>query len=171
MSSYSPIHTSPPAEPSLYNRVFWIAYFANVCVVSGNALTFRFADMVNFLGGTEEIAGQIISIAVIASLAGRLVLGQIIDRFGIRRVWVTMAAVFTLGSLLILGVQQLSWMLYLGRGLFAVGLAGMTTCSMVHIQNQAPDHRRTEIIGTLGSSGFVGMILGSQLGDFIITLI
>ena len=38
---------------------------------------------------------------------------------------------------------------------------------MVHIQNQVPPHRRTEVIGSLGSSGFIGMTLGTQLGDGI----
>ncbi|QDU80327.1 major facilitator superfamily transporter [Polystyrenella longa] len=170
MSSFSPIHTRPYTEPNIYNKVFWIAYFANVSVVSGNALTFRFAELVNFLGGTEEIAGQIISISVMAALAGRVVLGQIIDRFGIRVVWMSMSIVFTFGSLMIVSVQDLTWVIYLGRILFAIGLSGMVTSSMVHIQNQAPDHRRTEIIGSLGSSGFVGMILGSQLGDIVMSL-
>ncbi|MEZ6049019.1 MAG: MFS transporter [Planctomycetaceae bacterium] len=110
------------------------------------------------------------SLAVIISLVGRCFLGQIIDRFGIRRVWMGMSLVFILGSLVVLSVQDLSWVLYAGRAMFAIGISGMVTCSMVHIQNQAPDHRRTEIIGTLGSSGFVGMILGSQLGDLIISL-
>ncbi|MCA9118438.1 MAG: MFS transporter, partial [Planctomycetaceae bacterium] len=49
----------------------------------------------------------------------------------------------------------------------AIGLAGMLTCSMVHIQIHVPLHRRTEVIGSLGTSGFVGMVLGTQGGDWI----
>jgi MFS family permease len=63
--------------------------------------------------------------------------------------------------------SQAMWQLYLARAAFAVGLAGMFTCSIVHIQNQVPAHRRTEVVGSLGASGFLGMILGSQVGDWI----
>lgn len=168
-TSISPIHSSPFPEPSIYNRTFWIAYLANVAVVSGNALTFRFAEFVNYLGGSEEIAGQIISLAVLMSLGGRLFLGQAIDRFGVRKVWTMMTLIFICGSSLIWCSSELNWMVYMGRGVFALGLSGMLTCSVFHIQSLAPDHRRTEMIGSLGSSGFVGMILGSQLGDLILT--
>ena len=56
-----------------------------------------------------------------------------------------------------------------GRGVgglaeWGQSLAGMFTCSIVHIQNQVPAERRTEVIGNLGSSGFLGMIVGSLLG-------
>jgi MFS family permease len=43
----------------------------------------------------------------------------------------------------------------------------MFSCSIVHIQNQVPAHRRTEVIGSLGSSGFVGTILGTQMSDLM----
>src|SRR5258708_35475086 len=43
----------------------------------------------------------------------------------------------------------------------------MFSCWIVHIQNQVPAHRRTEVIGSLGSSGFVGTIIGTQLSDLI----
>jgi MFS family permease len=43
----------------------------------------------------------------------------------------------------------------------------MTTAAILHVQNQAPRARRTEVVGNFGSSGFIGMILGSQLGDLI----
>jgi MFS family permease len=43
----------------------------------------------------------------------------------------------------------------------------MFTSSIVHIQHGVPAARRTELIASLGSSGFVGMVIGSQLGDFI----
>jgi MFS family permease len=63
------------------------------------------------------------------------------------------------------------WLLYVARAAFYVGLTGMFACSMAHIQNHVPADRRTEIIGNLGSSGFVGMILGSNLGDAILYFI
>src|SRR5690606_20261035 len=47
--------------------------------------------------------------------------------------------------------------------------SSMFACSIYHIQNQVPAYRRTEIIGSLGSSGFVGMVVGTQLGDLLFT--
>ena len=51
---------------TIYNRVFWLAYAANVSLVTANALTFRFAELVNYLGGTEEITGAIVSTGMFA---------------------------------------------------------------------------------------------------------
>ena len=56
-------------------------------------------------------------------------------------------------------------MLYLGRILWAIGISGMFTCSTFHMQACVAEHRRTEFLGLLGSSGFIGMILGTQLVD------
>lgn len=154
------------AEP-VYSAAFWIAYAANTAVVTGNALTFRFAELVDFLGGHERTAGVIIGIATAAALLSRLYLGQALDRYGVRRLWVASSLLFVAGGALLTAADSLSALLLAARSLFAIGLAGMFTCSTVHIQNLVPPHRRTEVIGSLGSSGFVGMILGSLLGDMI----
>ena len=158
-----------PAIPSsrIYNRVFWLAYAANVSLVMANALTFRFAEFVSWLGGSEETAGTIVSVGILGALAIRLVLGQAIDNYGTRRLWMLGSVVYITSSSFFLVLADLGWPIYLARLGFAVGIATMFTCSMVHIQNLVPANRRTEVIGNLGSSGFVGMILGSQLGDWI----
>lgn len=176
-STESEPNAGKPAEPdrlepnnpsgSIYNRVFWLAYAANVSLVMANALTFRFADFISWLGGTEETAGTIVSVGIFGALAVRLVLGQAIDNYGTRRLWMIGGTIYIASTSLFLLIHDLGWPIYLARLGFAAGIATMFTCSMVHIQNLVPAHRRTEIIGNLGSSGFVGMILGSQLGDWI----
>ncbi len=153
--------------PSIYNRVFWLAYVANVSLVMANALTFRFAEFVSWLGGSQETAGTIVSVGIFGALAVRLVLGQGIDNYGTRRLWIIGGIMYTISSACFLVLSDLSWPIYAARLGFAAGIATMFTCSMVHIQNQVPANRRTEVIGNLGSSGFVGMILGSQVGDWI----
>ena len=160
----------PAAVPdrSIYNRVFWLAYVANVSLVMANALTFRFAEFVStYLNGTEETAGTIVSVGIFGALALRLVLGQAIDNYGTRRLWTIGSIVYIASASSFLVITELGWPIYLARLGFATGIATMFTCSMVHIQNQVPASRRTEIIGNLGSSGFLGMILGAQLGDWI----
>lgn len=166
--------TIEPAEPpqiprdtGIYNGVFWTAFLANTALTTANALTFRFAELVAYLGGSEKTAGTIVSMSVIGALCARLILGQAIDRYGTRKSWLVATGMFLVSCVLFLMVRSLSWKIYAARTLFAVGLAGMFTCSMVHVQNRVPSHRRTEIIGALGTSGFLGIIFGSQLGDWI----
>jgi MFS family permease len=163
------IPTVPGDRPNgtIYDRTFWLAYSANLLLVTANALTFRFAEFVSYLGGTESITGQIVSAGLIGSLLSRLFLGQAIDGLGVRRIWMVSSVVFTTGCVLLTVIASLGWPIYLARMLFTIGLAAMFACSLYHIQSHAPVHRRTEIIGSLGSSGFVGMIMGTQFGDLI----
>lgn len=162
-----PVRPAVVSDRSIYNRVFWLAYVANVSLVMANALTFRFAEFVSWLGGSEETAGLIVSVGIVGALSVRLVLGQAIDNYGTRRLWIIGCIVYITSASLFLGMSHLGWSIYLARLGFAAGIATMFTCSMVHVQNLVPANRRTEVIGNLGSSGFVGMILGAQLGDWI----
>jgi MFS family permease len=172
-----PSLASPPlAEKSLYGREFFLAYLANVLLVTGSALTFRFAEFVAYLRGSETLAGEIISLGLIVSLVARFWLGQAIDRFGPRRIWLFASLLFLVGSLLFPVTDHFSTpgkvspLLWWARVVYQLGVAGMFACSMVHIQNLAPPWRRTELIGSLGTSGFVGQIVGTQLGDLIFGL-
>jgi MFS family permease len=153
---------------SVYNRNFWLAYAANVMLVTANALTFHFAELVSSLGGTEQLTGSIIRTGLIGALLLRLAMGRVIDRYGAGFLW-TLCSTGIIGGLLwFTTIDSLGWQLHAARVIFSVSLAGMFTCSIVYIQNQVPPERRTEVIGNLGSSGFVGMIIGSNLGDFIL---
>ena len=152
---------------SIYDRTFWLAYAANVMLVMANALTFRFAEFVNWLGGTEEVTGRIVSVGIVGSLLVRFTLGRDIDGLGVRRIWISSSLLFILGCGLMTGLGRLGWELYVARVAFAIGMASAFAASISHIQQQVPPHRRTEVLGSLGSSGFLGMILGSQLGDQI----
>ncbi len=155
-------------EETIYNRLFWLCYLANVVLVTANALTFRFADLITYLGGTEELVGDIVSCGVLVALIARFFMGQGIDRYGVRRIWAISAITFVIGATGLAFSRSLSWEIFAFRTFFATGIAGMFTCSVVHIQQRVPHHRRTEVIGSLGSSGFVGMILGTQVSDFLL---
>jgi MFS family permease len=167
------VQTAPASdvEDSLYTRAFWWAYVANLLLVTANALTFRFAEFVNFLGGTEEATGEIVRAGVLGSILIRFTLARDLDRLGVRRLWISSSILFVFGAGLLLLSEDIGWHVYLARGAFAIGLASMFTCSNVHIQKQVPLHRRTEAIASLGSSGFLGMVIGAQLGDLIFDLI
>jgi len=151
----------------VYNRLFWLTFAANTVLVLANALTFRFAEFVTFLGGTEQMTGSVISVGVLAAVAVRFRLGQDIDSYGTRRLWLTSSLLFATACGLLILTEMISWVLYVARIAFSIGIAGMFTCSMVNIQNVVPASRRTEAIGSLGTSGFLGMIIGSLLGDLV----
>ncbi|WP_166831037.1 MFS transporter [Thalassoroseus pseudoceratinae] len=159
------------SRDSIYDKIFWLTYAANVSLVAANALTFRFADFVKFLGGTEETTGAIAGTALLGALAARWMLGQGIDRYGTRILWRLGSVLFIASMSLFVVVDRLDAWIYVARTGYAVGISMMFTCSMVHAQNRVPAARRTEVIGNLGSSGFVGMICGAQLGDLILALV
>lgn len=164
----------PDANRGIYGLDFWLAFTANLLLISANSLTFRFAEFIAAVGaatgrqgGTEEISGWIISIGMAAALVMRLWLGQGIDRYGARAIWLMSSLLYLSGCLAFLIPAGLSPVLWFARIAYQVGLAGMFSCSMVNIQNQVPPSRRTEVIGSLGTSGFVGIVVGTQLGDVL----
>ena len=133
-----------------------------------NALTFRFAELVHFLGGSESMVGDIVAMGTLVAVVLRFSISHVLDDYGTRRLWIICSLLFIAGCGMFIAATSMIWLLYLARTAFFVGLTGMFACSMTHIQNHVPSDRRTEIIGNLGSSGFVGMILGSNLGDWIL---
>jgi len=168
MNAASPTSPLAPAtDDAIYDRGFWLAYAANLMLVCANSLTFRFAEFVASLGGTEQLSGEIVRAGLIAAIFFRLGLGRAIDHYGPRSIWLTSSLIYVGGGFAFLFPESLSATIWLARIAYATGLAGMFSCSIVHIQNQVPAHRRTEVIGSLGSSGFLGTILGTQLGDLI----
>lgn len=164
----APLSSAAPesdSDAAIYGPTFWLAYVANVLLVCANSLTFRFAEFVAALGGNEELSGEIIRAGLIAAILCRLGLGRAIDHYGPRLVWLVSSVVYIAAGAAFLIPDKLSSAIWLARIAYSTGLAGMFSCSIVHIQNQVPAHRRTEVIGSLGSSGFVGTILGTQLSD------
>ena len=159
----------PDPEPirSIYNRRFWIAYAANVLLVASNAVTFKFADLVDLLGGSKEQTGEIIRFGLYGAVGVRLVLGQCMDRYGIGRCWQVGSLVTLIGAAGIATVESLGWQLDGSRLVYAAGLAVLFSCSMAHIQNEVPPRFRTEVIASLGSSGFIGLMVGTLIADAI----
>lgn len=171
-----PSRDAPPQIARLSDPIFVFSWIANFLLVMANAAVFIFADWIAWLATAglgkaasyhEELPGRIIQAGLAAAIVSRLFLGQTIDRFGVRRVWMALAFSTLLGSTVFVAVSAVSPMLYVGRVLYAVGISGMFTCSMFHIQVCVAEHRRTEFLGLLGSSGFVGMICGTQLVDLL----
>jgi MFS family permease len=57
--------------------------------------------------------------------------------------------------------------IYCLRILMATSMAGVFGASMTHVSRLAPPVRMAEMIGTLGTSGFIGMLVGPLLADWV----
>ncbi|MCH7592466.1 MAG: MFS transporter [Planctomycetes bacterium] len=150
----------------LYTLRFFQVCVAVVLFMTGLALQFHFGQYVEFLGHGVDTLGRILSISMIGTLAIRLHIGRWIDRFGCRPTWICGALIVALcvGSLQF--VERL-WLLTLLRAVSTMASAAVMTTVAVFAALTAPPHRRAESIGTIGMAGFVGMIAGPTLGDWI----
>jgi MFS family permease len=91
-----------------------------------------------------------------------------IDNYGSKQVWLVSNVIFIaslLAHLLIARVDGPA--IYVLRVIFQSSIAGVFGASITYISRRAPLPRVAEIVGTLGTSGFVGMMAGTTLGDLL----
>ena len=154
------------AHATPYGRPFWNAYASNFMVMIAVALLYRYADFVTVLGGSELHLGWIVGIGMVGSLVARLLLGSIIDSHGARCVWLAATALMIVCCLAHVVVTSYHGpTIYLLRILYCCSLAGIFGASMTFISGRAPTARMAEMFGMLGTSGFLGTIVGTQVGD------
>ena len=169
----STLETSDPESQSpsdVYNASLWFAFLANVFQLISLSLLFRYSDFVKQMGGTEFDLGLIVGVATVGAIFFRLVQGAAIDWIGPKAIWIA-SLLMQLGALIWhLELQSVTGIeVYLTRGLYAMGLAGSFGAWLSFISLQAPVERIAEVIGVVGSSGFVGMAIGPVIGDAIFT--
>ena len=160
---------SSPSCGGIYDSPFWWAYASNLLVSVGVAVLYRYADFVTFLGGSELHLGWIVGIGMVGSLLVRLLLGSGIDQYGPRWIWLGSLGLLVATCLAHLSVHSYQGpAIYLLRIGFCSALAGVFGASLTFISNRAPVARIAEMLGMLGTSGFLGMVLGAQLSDLIL---
>jgi len=164
---------APAEEPHgtvpAYGRPFWMAYVANTLLMVGIALLFRYADLITVLGGTEFHLGWIVGIGTVGALAMRLLLGLAIDHYGARAVWIGSALILAASCFAHLAVGSCTTpTIYLLRIVFTCAVAGVFGSSMTFVSARVPPIRVAELVGMLGTAGFLGIILGTQLGDLLL---
>lgn len=138
-------------------------------MVIGVALLFRYADFVMFLGGTEFHLGWIVGVGMVGSLVMRLAMGSCIDHYGTKVVWLGSAMLLAASCFAHLAVTSHKGVaIYVLRILFCVGHAGIAGASMTFVSKRGSTRQIAEMIGMLGTSGFLGIILGSLLGDLML---
>ncbi|MEX2188767.1 MAG: MFS transporter [Pirellulales bacterium] len=168
--SAEPAPPSKPAksEPSVYGSTFWLCYLSNGALTAAAALLYRYADFVNLFGGGEFELGWIVGIGMTGSLAMRWWLGAGIDRIGPRRVWLASQALFiTVVAAHVLITTIHGPAVYALRILYQIAIAGVFGSSITFISRTVPAWRMAEVLGTLGTSGFIGMAVGPVLGDLL----
>jgi MFS family permease len=152
-----------------YNATFFACYCANTAMMVAVSVLFRYADFVYFLGGTEMELGLVVGLGMVGALSMRAFQAAGIDRFGPRIVWLSSIVVFVLSILAHVTVTRIdSPLVYLLRVLFTIGMAGAFGASITYVSLRVPRERMAEMIGVLGSSGFVGMALGPTFGDWLL---
>jgi len=159
----------PEQKPQrVYGQVFWLAYVANALTMIAISILVRYADFVTHLGGAEGQLGLIVGVGMVGSLLMRFAQGVGIDRIGARTIW--------LWSLVFLAISLFSHCLiqtassptiFLLRVLVQTSVAGIFGASITYISRRVPPSRMAEIVGTLGTSGFIGVLVGPQIADWI----
>jgi MFS family permease len=166
-----PAPFQPPASVHRgegYGMPFWLAYAANFLVSVGVAVLVRYGDFITLLGGTEFHLGWIVGIGMIGSLGMRLAMGVGIDRYGPRPIWFGSIFLFVATCLAHLAiVSHTGPAIYLLRVAYCCSLAGIYGASLTFVSGRAPLARMAELIGILGTSGFVGSMVGTSLGDVL----
>ncbi|MHB8952440.1 MAG: MFS transporter [Pirellulaceae bacterium] len=156
------------AAPYLYGSNFWLCYLANAMLMIAVSLLFRYADFVTYLGGGERELGMIVGVGMIGALMARVVLGIGIDRLGPRRIWLVALGLFILATLAHVRITSVHGpAVYVVRILMTIGISGGVGASLTYVSLRVPETRIAEIVGTLGTSGFLGLAIGPVLGDWL----
>lgn len=150
----------------LYTRQFFLLFVAVSLFMTGVALQFHFGQFVEYLGFGVDVLGLILSLSVIGTLVIRLRIGRWIDRFGGKPVWLigTLIVCVMIGS--IQWARSL-WLIMTLRTVAVMATAAAMTTAAVLASQMAPPTRRAESMGTMGLGGFLGMMIGTTLGDVV----
>ena len=160
--------SKPQETRRVYGRSFWAAYASNTALMIAVSLMFRYSDFVEAIGGNTADLGWITGLGTAGAICVRLIQGDAIDRLGARTVWVLSMTMYVVSLVLHTQIRTVAGIeVYLVCFLMYASLAGAFGSSLTFVSLQAPPLRVTEVIGMLGSSGFVGMAVGPIIGDLI----
>ncbi|MCO6459326.1 MAG: MFS transporter [Pirellulaceae bacterium] len=156
-------------DQGAYGLVFWLCYIGNTSLMVAVSLLFRYSDFViSYLGGSEFQLGLIVGLGMVGALGMRLFQGLGIDRYGSRAIWLGSLVLFIASCLLHLTIGSAHGPgIFLARILWMVSVAGAFGASLAYISLRVTESRVAEMLGTLGTSGFVGMAVGPVVGDLI----
>lgn len=147
---------------------FWLIVLASTL---GNLVNSASAPLVSSvvqreLGGDAALAGLLVSLSAFASIVAMPVAGGVIDRFGVRPVVITAAAISVVGlAIVLIGLSMPS--LATGRLLFGAGNSAVATALTTWVVVAIPRRERGRALSLFGLSVWVGLALGPVLGENI----
>ncbi|MDP7274333.1 MAG: MFS transporter [Planctomycetaceae bacterium] len=154
----------------LYDRNYNYALLSQVGFAMVNtAMLAHYPRWIAHLGGEVNATGWITGTASIAGLVLRPWIGQWIDRFGAKTIWLSGYAIFSVGSLSNLCLLGLGPEIYACRALLVIGGAIIFSSALTYVTHLAPNDRRAEAIGTLGAAAFLGIVFGPFLGELVLS--
>jgi len=108
-------------------------------------------------------------VGMVGSVLARLSLGVALDQHGPKIIWLGSLAIFAATCFAHLAVARCNGVdVYLLRILYCTAIAGVFGASTTFISARVNPARMAELVGMLGTSGFLGMMLGAQLGDLLL---
>ncbi|MBL8825471.1 MAG: MFS transporter [Planctomycetaceae bacterium] len=156
-------------DPAHFRFTFWMVYAAHFSMTLATTMFYRIADLVTLLGGTEFDLGWIIGCGTAGGLAIRAVHAVASDAYGPKLLWLTACVGVVVSCAAHLGVPLgWLWILYLIRFFYTAAVNGFFGASITYMSGRAPVTRMAEVIGNLGTAGFIGMIIGPFLLDAIL---
>ena len=105
---------------------------------------------------------------MVGSLAMRLVLGSWIDRYGAGLLWIGSLLLFAATCVLHLTIASHTGVaVYLLRNRHRLRSRGHRRRSTTFVSMRTPNYRLAEMVGMFGTSGFLGIVVGTVLGDLL----
>lgn len=155
----------------LYTKTFYLGFAYNFFLslnFSNNAI---YPLYVEHHGGGAEQIGLFMGAFSIAAVAGRPLVGYLIDRWGSKRILILgslFLALPSLGYYLLIdeGLTYLVWALRLLQGF---GFGAHFTAYFTFVGNVAPKHRNSEAMAKYGISGMIGHMVGPLIGERVAT--
>jgi MFS family permease len=136
----------------------------------GVSCLFQYEKFVKFIHGSDWDLGWIVGIGAVGSVVLRFVQGASIDQYGVRGIWTVSMICAAVGSLGHLWVEQANTpLVYILQALYRTGIAGAFGSSISFTTLRAGPAKMAEAVGLLGSSGFLALLIGPRVGDYLLS--
>ena len=135
--------------------------------ISGSAVSVAFPQIQESLNTSLVLAGWILSIFQLVSIASMVLIGKISDVFGRKRIFLLCISFFIVGSLFA-AIAPNVMLVILARSVQAVGGGGLIPSGMAIMVDQFPNNRQ-KAIGLLMSIIPIGQIIGPNLGSWLLS--
>lgn len=143
-----------PLGPILKSRPFFLLLIGSMCAIGAVSGTIQNCKLYFSLDlkYTQEHAANILSLILLASILGRLLIGWMADRFPKKYVMIFLSVIVT-GSILLLYLSSIPGIIYLFAFTFGIGLGG----DYMIIPLMAADLFGVEVLGRI-----MGIILAAD---------